>query len=84
MRMKRTKWGKGWKKRKANVVHGRSRRYHKFKEGGKSITFLTYNGTFGATYKIFAFIQQYNAAFGDEESLKLCNVAMHSTRLACK
>ena len=38
----------------------------KFKEGGKNITFLTYDGTFGATDKVLAFIQKFDAAFGDE------------------
>ena len=43
------------------------RHYKKFKKGGKSITLLTYNGTFGATNKILAFIQQYDTAIGDED-----------------
>ncbi|MCO5550731.1 hypothetical protein L7F22_004222 [Adiantum nelumboides] len=52
----------------------RSSKLKKFKEGGKNISFLTYDGTFGATDKVLAFIQQFDAAFGDEgftESSKL-------------
>ncbi|MCO5575299.1 hypothetical protein L7F22_029099 [Adiantum nelumboides] len=58
----------------------RSNKLKKFKEGGKNISFLTYDGTFGATDKMLAFIQQFDAAFGDEgftESSKLRHVAMH-------
>ncbi|MCO5611721.1 hypothetical protein L7F22_065979 [Adiantum nelumboides] len=58
----------------------RSSKLKKFKEGGNNIFFLTYDGTFGATNKVPAFIQQFDAAFGDEgftESLKLRHVAMH-------
>ena len=61
--------------------------YLKFKEGGKSITFLTYDGTFGAMDKILAFIQQYDMAFEDKdflESSKLCNMAIRFTRLTCQ
>ncbi|MCO5558894.1 hypothetical protein L7F22_012484 [Adiantum nelumboides] len=57
----------------------------KFKEGGKSISFLTYYGTFCATDKVLAFIQQFDAAFGDEgftESSKLRHVAMHFQKSA--
>ena len=39
------KHGKGKGKREYDAKR-RSRRYRKFKEGGKSITFLTYNGKF--------------------------------------
>ena len=66
-------------------VKGRSKCYHKFKEGGKSITFLTYNGTFGVLDKVLAFIHQYDADFGNEnffESSKLRNVSMHFTKAA--
>ncbi|MCO5604772.1 hypothetical protein L7F22_058942 [Adiantum nelumboides] len=58
----------------------RSSKLKKFKEGGKNISFLTYDGTFGATDKVLAFIQQFDATFGDEgftESSKLHHVAMH-------
>ncbi|MCO5556158.1 hypothetical protein L7F22_009702 [Adiantum nelumboides] len=57
-----------------------SSKLKKFKERGKTISFLTYDGTFGATDKVLAFIQQFDAAFGDEdftESSKLRHVAMH-------
>ncbi|MCO5587033.1 hypothetical protein L7F22_040978 [Adiantum nelumboides] len=57
----------------------------KFKEGGKNISFLTYDGTFGATNKVLAFIQQFDVAFGDEgftESSKLRHVAMHFQKSA--
>ncbi|MCO5562542.1 hypothetical protein L7F22_016170 [Adiantum nelumboides] len=57
-----------------------SSKLKKFKEGGKNISFLTYDGTFGATDKVLAFIQQFDAAFGDEgftKSSKLRHVAMH-------
>ena len=76
--------GKG---RKAYNVKRCSKRYCKFKEGAKSITFLTYDGTFGALDKVLAFIQQFDAAFGDEnfsESSKLRNVSMHFTKATCQ
>ncbi|MCO5594853.1 hypothetical protein L7F22_048888 [Adiantum nelumboides] len=57
-----------------------SNKLKKFKEGGKNISFLTYDGTFGATNKVLAFIQQLDAAFGAEaftKSSKLQHIAMH-------
>ncbi|MCO5589328.1 hypothetical protein L7F22_043294 [Adiantum nelumboides] len=57
-----------------------SSKLKKFKEGGKNFSLLTYDGTFGAIDKVLAFIQQFNAAFGDEgftESSKLQHVAKH-------
>ena len=63
----------------------RSRKLQKFKEGGKSITFQTYDGSYGATDKVLSFIQQFDAAFGGEdftESSKLRHVAMHFTKAA--
>ncbi|MCO5581830.1 hypothetical protein L7F22_035719 [Adiantum nelumboides] len=55
-------------------------------EGGrKNISFLTYDGTFGATDKALAFIQQFDAAFGDDgftKSSKLRYVAMHFQKSA--
>ncbi|RXY01909.1 hypothetical protein DD576_30265, partial [Klebsiella pneumoniae] len=66
--------------RKSYAAWKRSSKLKKFKEGGKSISFLTYDGTFGSTDKVLAFIQQFDAAFGDEgftESSKLHHVAMH-------
>ncbi|MCO5554482.1 hypothetical protein L7F22_008011 [Adiantum nelumboides] len=71
--------------RRSHAAWRRSNKLKKFKEGGKSISFLTYDGTFGATDKVLAFIQQFDAAFGDEgftESLKLQHVAMHFQKSA--
>ena len=81
------KWkhGKGKGKREYDAKR-RSRRYRKFKEGGKSITFLTYDGKFGDLDKVLAFIQQFDAAFGDEnfsKSSKLRNASMHFTKATC-
>ncbi|MCO5548754.1 hypothetical protein L7F22_002215 [Adiantum nelumboides] len=66
--------------RRSHAAWRRSNKLKKFKEGGKRISFLTYDGTFGATDKVLVFIQQFDAAFGDEgftESSKLRHVAMH-------
>ena len=55
----------------------------KFREGGKNVSFLTYDGTYGDTDKILAFIQQFDAAFGGEnfqEASKLRHVAMYLTK----
>ncbi|MCO5566480.1 hypothetical protein L7F22_020157 [Adiantum nelumboides] len=63
----------------------RSRKLQKFKEGGKSITFQTYDGSYGATDKVLCFIQQFDAAFGSEdftESSELRHLAMHFTKAA--
>ncbi|MCO5573344.1 hypothetical protein L7F22_027113 [Adiantum nelumboides] len=63
----------------------RSSKLKKFKEGGKNISFFTYNGTFGATDKVLAFIQQFDAAFGDKgitEFSNLRHVAMHFQKSA--
>ena len=71
--------------RRSYAAWKRSHKLKKFKEGGKNITFLTYDGTFGATDKVLAFIQQFDAAFGDEhfsESSKLQNVSMHFQKSA--
>ncbi len=57
----------------------------KFKEGGKNISFLTYDGTFGAMDKVLSFIQQFDVAFGDKaftESSKIRNVSMHFQKSA--
>ena len=62
------------KEKKTHDTKRRPRRSRKFKEGGKSITFLTYDGKFGDLDKVLAFIQQFDATFGDEnfsESSKL-------------
>ena len=71
------------KERKKHNTKQRPRRSPKFKKGGKSITFLTYNGKFGDLDKVLAFIQQFDATFGDKnfsKSSKLPNVSMHFTR----
>ncbi|MCO5581760.1 hypothetical protein L7F22_035648 [Adiantum nelumboides] len=71
--------------RRSYAAWNRSSKLKKFKEGGKNISFLTYDGTFGATNKVLAFIQQFDAAFGDEgftESSKLRHVAMHFQKSA--
>ncbi|MCO5546593.1 hypothetical protein L7F22_000022 [Adiantum nelumboides] len=44
----------------------RSRKLQKFKEGGKSITFQTYDGSYGATDKVLSFIQQYCAGLTED------------------
>ncbi|MCO5605011.1 hypothetical protein L7F22_067623 [Adiantum nelumboides] len=71
--------------RRSHAVWRRSNKLKKFKQGGKSISFLTYDGTFGATDKVLAFIQQFDVAFGDEgfmESSKLRHVTMHFQKSA--
>ena len=58
----------------------------KFKEGGKNVSFLVYDGTYGHTDKVLGFIQQFDSAFGGEhftESSKLCHVAMYFQKSAC-
>ncbi|MCO5560882.1 hypothetical protein L7F22_014502 [Adiantum nelumboides] len=71
--------------RRSYAAWKRSSKLKKFKKRGKNISFLTYDGTFGATDKVLAFIQQFDAAFGDEgftESSKLRHVAMHFQKSA--
>ncbi|MCO5595346.1 hypothetical protein L7F22_049388 [Adiantum nelumboides] len=71
--------------RRSYAAWKRPSKLKKFKEGGKNISFLAYDGTFGATDKVLAFIQQFDAAFGDEgftESSKLRHVAMHFQKSA--
>ncbi|MCO5599119.1 hypothetical protein L7F22_053219 [Adiantum nelumboides] len=61
----------------------KSSKLKKFKQG--DISFLTYDGTFGASDKMLVFIQQFDAAFGDEgftESSKLRHIAMHFQKSA--
>ena len=56
------------------------RKAQKFKEGGKNVTFITYDGSYGQTDKLLNFIQQFDAAFGGEdftESSKLRHVSMY-------
>ncbi|MCO5581553.1 hypothetical protein L7F22_035441 [Adiantum nelumboides] len=58
----------------------KSTKLKKFKEGGKNISFLNYDDIFDATDKVLAFIQHFNAPFGDEgftESSKLHHIAMY-------
>ena len=53
--------------------------------GGKNITFLSYDGSYGQTDKVLAFVQQFDAAFGGEhfmERSKLRHVAMHFQKSA--
>ena len=60
-------------------------RMEKFKEGGKNVTFLSYDGTYGATDRILGFIQQFDSAFGGEyfeERSKLRHVAMYFQKSA--
>ncbi|MCO5575690.1 hypothetical protein L7F22_029494 [Adiantum nelumboides] len=70
---------------RAYAAWKRSSKLKKFKEGGKNISFLTYDGTFCATDKVLALIQQFDAAFRDEgftESSKLHHAAMHFQKSA--
>ena len=63
-------------------VWKRSRRMEKFKEGE---TFVSYDGTYGATDRILGFIQQFDSAFGGEyfeECSKLRHVAMNFQKSA--
>ncbi|MCO5607194.1 hypothetical protein L7F22_061387 [Adiantum nelumboides] len=71
--------------RRSHATWRRSNKLKKFKEGGKSISFLAYDGTFGATDKVLALIQQFDAAIGDKgftKSSKLRHVAMHFQKSA--
>ena len=57
-----------------------ARKLEKFKEGGKNITFLSYDGAYGQTDKVLVFVKQFDAAFGREhftECSKLRHIAMH-------
>ena len=63
----------------------RVRKLETFKEGGKNITFLSYEGSYGQTDKVLAFVQQFDAAFDGEhftETSKLRHVAMHFQKSA--
>ena len=56
-----------------------------FKEGGKNINFLSYDGSYGQTDKVIAFVQQFDVAFDGEhftKRSKLCHVAMHFQKSA--
>ena len=63
------------------------KRAQKFKEGGKNVTFLTYDGSYGQVDKVLNFIQQFDAAFGGEnftESSKLRHMSMYLQKSARK
>ena len=67
-------------KRRKHPAWKRSEKLQKFKEGGKNVTFLTFDGTYGDTDKVLNFIQQFDAAFEGEaftEASKLRHVAMY-------
>ena len=71
--------------RRKHPAWKRSRKISKFREGGKNVTFMTYDGAYAATDKILAFIQQFDAAFGGEEfdeRSKLRHVAMYLQKSA--
>ena len=71
--------------RRLHPAWKRSHRMEKFKEGGKNITFLSYDGAYGATDCILGFIQQFDSAFGGEyfeERSKLRHVAMYFQKSA--
>ena len=62
-----------------------ARKLETFKEGGKNITFLSYDGSYGQADKVLAFVHQFDAAFGGEhftERSKLRHVAMHFQKSA--
>ena len=72
-------------KRQKKSAWKRSKKLQKFKEGGKNVTFLIYDGTYGDTDKVLNFIQQFDAAFEGEpftEDAKLRNVAMYLQKTA--
>ena len=63
----------------------RARKLETFKEGGKNITFLSYDGSYGQMDKVLAFVQQCDAAFDGEyfiERSKLCHIAMNFKKSA--
>ncbi len=71
--------------RRKHKAWKRAKKLRNFKEGGKSVTFQTFDGSYGDVDKVLTFIQQFDAAFGGEaftESSKLRHVAMHLTKSA--
>ena len=65
----------------------KKRRHQKIRKGSKNVSFVIYDGTYGAIDKVLAFIQQFDAGFGGKhffESSKLRSVAMHLQKLACQ
>ena len=68
------------RRKRTHKAWKRARKLQKFKEGGKNVTFLSFDGTYGHTDKVLNFIQQFDAAFGGEsftEESKLRHVAMY-------
>ncbi|MCO5583241.1 hypothetical protein L7F22_037150 [Adiantum nelumboides] len=49
------------------------------KEGGNTISLLTYDGTFVAADQVLAFIQPFDAAFGDELARSTIILTLHKT-----
>ena len=71
--------------RQKQRAYKRAKKLRKFKEGAKSVTFQTFDGSYGNVDKVLTFVQQFDAAFGGEdftEASKLRNVAMHFTKSA--
>ena len=63
----------------------REKKLETFKEGGKNITFLSYDGSYGQIDKVLAFVQQFDATFGGghfTKRSKLLHVAMHFQKSA--
>ena len=83
---KKKKKGHDHHKRKAIAMRERhKKRQPKFCEGSKNVSFITYDGTYGAIDKVLAFIQRFDAAFEGEnfmESSKLRSMAMHLQKSA--
>ena len=73
-------------KRKAIAMKKRhKKRQPKFYEGSKNVSFITYDGTYGAINKVLDFIQQFDADFEGEnftKSSKLRSMAMHLQKSA--
>ena len=70
--------------RKRHHDKNRTKKLKNFKEGGNSVSFQTFDGSYGNVDKVLTFIQQFNASSRGEviETSKLCNVVMHLTKLA--
>ena len=76
-----------WKHKRSYQAWKREKKVETFNEGGKNITFLSYDGLYGQTDKVLAFVQQFDAVFGGEpftERSKLPHeVRMSNSRDAC-
>ncbi|MCO5601473.1 hypothetical protein L7F22_055594 [Adiantum nelumboides] len=81
------------KRRRHDTHHTwkRSRKLQQFKEGGKIITFQTYDGSYGATDKVLSFIQQYCAgltediqAYVNDQKPRTISEVIHRSKLAQK